>query len=116
MYLKYIECGEKCRNSLYKHGQGSQHSHPSARVCREIIFTAANFYMRSHLAPLTGVEHFFLFSFFEGKIMLPGRSGCLYHTLLHIIFACGPISPMIELFSLGGPRFGMTGGGEKKQR
>lgn len=42
--------------------------------------------------------------------MPPGRSGCLYHTLLHIIFACGPISPMIELFSLGGLRFGMTGG------
>lgn len=37
--------------------------------------------------------------------MLPGRSGCLYHTLLHIISARGPISPMIELFSLGGPRF-----------
>lgn len=37
--------------------------------------------------------------------MLPGRSGCLYHTLLHIISACGAISPMIELLSPGGPRF-----------
>lgn len=63
MFLKYIEYGEKCRNSLYKHGQGSQHSHLSTLVCREIIFTLANFYMRPHLAPLTGVEHFFFFFF-----------------------------------------------------
>lgn len=61
MFLKYIEYGEKCRNSLYKHGQGSQHSHLRTPACREIIFTVASFYMRPHLAALTGIENFFFF-------------------------------------------------------
>lgn len=43
----------------------------------------------------TGAECFL----FEGKITLLGRSGCLHHTLLHIILACRPISQIIELFT-----------------